>query len=417
MGRVACIVLGGGQGTRLFPLTSSRCKPAICFGGSYRLIDIPLANAIHSRCQRIFVLTQFLSASLHRHIFSTYSRSPYSSGFIELLAAEQRPETPKSWYEGTADAVRKNLDYFFECPADYFLILSGDQLYSMDFEKMVGFAIERCADLTIATLAVPRKDIHRMGVLKVDDESKVTGFFEKPTDAHTIEELAIPNGNNPLTDPDARWWGSMGIYVIRRETLWNMLKNDLRDDFGKHLIPKMVSEGGVYAFQHEGYWEDIGTIESFYEANLALVDPHPPFDPFDIDHCLYREPHHLPSSRLIDCQLDRVLIGEATQLTGCKITHSIIGTRTLIGEGTTVKDSYIMGSDIYRSPASAHIPSSIGKNCLIERAILDINVTIGDNVRLVNHEGLTSFDSHSVYIRDGIIVVKRGSRIPDGFTL
>ena len=281
MNRVATIILGGGQGTRLFPLTMTRCKPAICFGGRYRLIDVPVSNAINSDCHKIFIITQFLSSSIHRHIFQTYHMDAFSSGFIEILAAEERP-TQKEWFQGTADAVRQNLEYFIETPADYFLVLSGDQLYHMDFRKMVQFAKTTDADVVIGALPVVEEEAKRMGLITIDQNDFITSFHEKPQDKEVLDKLktnpSILEKMGLMPDSPRKYLGSMGIYLFKRQVLIKMLQEDPRQDFGKHLIPSKVQQGNVAAFLFDGYWEDIGTIESFYNANISLSQPHSPFN-------------------------------------------------------------------------------------------------------------------------------------------
>ena len=272
MDRVASIVLGGGQGTRLFPLTHHRCKPATPFGGRYRLIDVPVSNSINSEIDKIFIITQFLSTSLHKHILSTYHFDRFSTGFVELLAAEQKPSSTL-WFQGTADAVRQNLQYFVETPADYFLILSGDQLYNLDFREMLRYAKEVDAGLLIATLPVPQEETSRMGIMKVNKKQQITDFIEKPKDKETVAPFRMQSKKNGVDS----YLASMGIYLFKRETLFDLLTNDPREDFGQHLIPTQIEKGTTYAYLHDGHWEDVGTIKSFYDANLALTQDYPDF--------------------------------------------------------------------------------------------------------------------------------------------
>jgi glucose-1-phosphate adenylyltransferase len=422
--RVASIILGGGRGTRLFPLTMATCKPAITFGGRYRLIDIPISNSLNSEIRNIFVISQFLSGALHHHLFQTYRLEPFRSGFIQLLTAEQRPNG-RTWFQGTADAIRQNLDYLLECSADYFLILSGDQLYNMDFSDIVNVAVERDADLTIAALPVHRKDASRMGILKAHADGSVVDFAEKPTDPallddfrlsrSTLESLGLEHGT------DRHFLGSMGIYVFKRQALWDMLTNDLREDFGKHLIPAKVQEGGVTAFLYDGYWEDIGTIKAFFEANLALTQPNPGLKCYDEAHRIYTASRDLPGAKIYDAHVTESILCEGAIVYGSRIHHSILGPRTMVERGVEIRDSVIMGCHAYAPPAVTPRPLldkySIGQGSVIQGAILDRNVHIGKGVKLINKKGLDHYDSDLVYIRDGIIVVVRGTTIPDGYEL
>lgn len=424
MSRTATIVLGGGQGTRLFPLTVSRCKPAICFGGRYRLIDVPVSNALNSDCNRIFIITQFLSSSLHRHILKTYQPSSCSLGFIELLAAEQKP-TKNAWFQGTADAVRQNLPYFLETPADYFLILSGDQLYNLDFRYMVQKAEETDADLVIAALPVDEPTAKRMGVLKVNDQGSVTDFIEKPNEKRMFDQLrASPSHLEELDLPPGtkkNYLGSMGIYLFKRQALIDLLKKDPREDFGKHLIPSKVAEGKVSAYLFDDYWEDIGTIESFYQANISLTQKNPRFNYYIEQRPIYTSCSHLPSPKITNSKIEHSIICEGAQIDAEEIRNSIVGPRTMIGKDTLIQDSYLMGNDFYHPPVenSTLFPKElkIGKNCVIRGTILDRNVCIGDNVQLINKNNLTHYNGDQIYIRDGIIVVMRGATLPNHFIL
>jgi glucose-1-phosphate adenylyltransferase len=419
--QVITLILGGGQGKRLFPLTSTRCKPAICFGGHFRLIDIPMSNAINSGCQKIFIITQFLSTSLHQHICKTYRLGTYSSGFVELLAAEQKP-SKETWFQGTADAVRQNMDYLVEIPGDYFLILSGDQLYNMDFQKMLDFASETDADLVIATLPINKTDAKRMGVMRINSQQFVTEFHEKPQQDELLSKLELSSrffqesGLNPSADK--HYLGSMGIYLFKRETLFNLLKLEIGEDFGKHLIPHIVSQGKVAAYMHEGYWEDIGTIESFYKANIALTENAPAFDCYDQTHPIYTVHSHLPAPKIMDTLLKNAIICEGSIIEAAEISHSILGPRSIVKKGTVIRHSYLMGNDYYHSPVHFEdAPIQIGENCLIENALIDKQVSIGNNVKLTNRNNVKEFSSDDLYIRDGIIIVPRGTHLPDNFNL
>lgn len=417
MSCVSSIILGGGAGTRLLPLTLTRCKPAISFGGRYRLIDIPISNALNAGCNKIFVLTQFLSASLHRHIQKTYRMELHSSGFVEILSAEQKPGK-NMWYQGTADAIRQNIDYLQDCEVDYFLILSGDQLYQFHFEEMVAFAENFDADVIVAAKPVDDVAARRMGILKIDEKNIVTDFLEKPPDSFSLEKLRMPikwtkkNG----VSPKENLLGSMGIYLFKKDSLLQLLKEDAREDFGKHLIPTEVKKRNVAAFIFKGYWEDVGTIESFYLANMALTEPEPSLSLHDERFPIQAVYHSLPPPRIDGSHIISSLICEGGEIKAKEISKSIIGPRLIIGEGTVIEKSYLFGndSDHHQSDFKYH---SIGKNCEIRRAIIDKHVRIGDNVRLVNQNGYTSYESENVFIRDGIIVVKQGSEIPPSFVL
>ncbi len=422
--RVASIILGGGQGTRLFPLTHHRCKPATPFGGRYRLIDVPVSNSINSGIRKIFVVTQFLSSRLHQHILKNYRFDDYSSGFVELLAAEQKPMSTM-WFQGTADAVRQNIEYFAETPVDYFLILSGDQLYNLDFQQMLRFAQKRDADLVVATLPVGQHDASRMGIMQIDKQSRIAKFCEKPKEASTLAELETSQDcleRAGLTNTEGRpYLASMGIYLFKREALFDILKNDVREDFGKHLIPTMVDAGRAWAFAYDGYWEDIGTIESFHQANLALTKKTPAFDWYAQSNALFGSQEHLPGPKIDDCHIRQSILCEGSIIEADEITNSIIGTRSIIEQGTIVRDSYLMGNDFYEPPIRGHnqLPDDliIETDCIIQNAIIDRNVHIGKGVQLINKDKVTHYNGDKIYIRDGVTVVSRGAHIPDHFIL
>jgi glucose-1-phosphate adenylyltransferase len=426
---IATIILGGGQGTRLFPLTQTRCKPALHFGGRYRLIDVPISNSLNAGITNIFVLTQFLARSLHSHIFHTYRHDPSVQGGIEILCAEQRPGT-SNWFQGTADAVRQNADYLLETSAEFFLILSGDQLYRMDFEKLIRCTEQKDVDVWVASLSIGEKDAQRMGIMKVNEDHHIIDFYEKPNSPALLERMKTPKSalkNMGLSVHDDReFLGSMGIYLFRRSALFELLESCPGDDFGKHLIPTQVKRGRIAAFVHDGYWEDIGTIESFYTANLALNHPGCPFSCHDEHHPLYTTPSNLPGPRFGHGTISCSTICEGSIIDADEISNCLIGPRTVIRRGTVVRDSYLMGNDYYQYPityATKHSLSNlppapvIGENCVIQRTILDKNVCIGNRVQLVNNNHLTTYDGDPVYIRDGIIVVSAGAVIPDNFVL
>lgn len=418
MKRTAAVILGGGQGTRLFPLTVWRSKPAMCFGGHYRLIDVPISNSIHSGCQKIFVITQYLSTSLHQHIFKTYRAESFSSQ-IQLLTAEEK-HAHKNWFLGTADAVRQNIEYIRESSADYFFILSGDQLYQMDFQKMMQFALQTNADAVIAALPISSKEAKRMGILKIDDNNSIIRFEEKPQDNALLNQMELTESQKDAyglhpTD-DRHLLGSMGIYLFKRDTLLDLLQQDKREDFGKHLIPTQVGKGQTAAYIFNGYWEDIGTIESYYHANMSLLGKDPLFSCYDENRPIFVDHSHLPGARISNAQVNDSIICDGSMIEGDEVTNCILGKRTIVHKGTIIRDSYVMGNDFFKSPHHAE-GFSIGENCIIRKTIVDKHVHIGKGVQLINKNQLSTYDGDHVYIRDGIIVVSRGAAIPDGFIL
>lgn len=420
---VACLILGGGEGSRLHPLTLSRSKPAMNFGGSYRLIDIPISNAIHSNCYRIFVLTQFLSSSLHHHLFQTYMQGGFTSHPIEILTAEQKP-FQKSWYQGTADAVRQNLDYLLESPVDYFLILSGDQLYNIDFQELFSFAGETNADVIVAALPVDDSEAHRMGILKINEDNFITDFCEKPQELSLLETLR--SASLPCDSVSKKTHktllGSMGIYLFKRKALIDLLQSDLRADFGKHLIPtQLKKENSIAAYIYDGYWEDIGTISSFYEANIALTKATPIFQLYHPTRPIFFSKNNLPPAKIGRTQINQSILCEGSQIEAKQISNSILGPRSVVLSGSVISDSYLMGNDYYHSTMREHhrlpLEPRIGKNCHLKKVIIDKNVFIGDDVQLINKNNHKACDMEHLYIRDGIIVVPRGAIIPNGFIL
>lgn len=402
--RVAAIVLAGGQGTRLFPLTQTRCKPAVGFGGRYRLVDIPLSNSLNSRIHRLFVISQYFASHLNHHITSTYQTQ---QAHIDLLCPEENA-SKKEWFEGTADAVRKNLDHLLKTPAEYFLILSGDQLYNLDFRDMITFAEEKKADLVIASLLVGEEEAKRMGVMQLGKDQKVVDFYEKPKDKTDLDRF-VQKGN---------YVGSMGIYVFKREVLIALLQ-EKGNDFGKNLLPIQVKKGNTYAYVYEGYWVDIGTIGSFYNANMALLDRTNCINMYDEAHPIFTRPQNLPSPLIRDTIIHNSLISQGALIDAKEISHSVIGVRSRIKKGTVIRDSIVMGNHFYEPPAYQTLPSdlSIGENCLIEKAIIDEHCHIGNNVQLINREKRKTLDADGVYIRDGIIIVTSGANLPDGYAI
>lgn len=419
MNHVTTIILAGGKGTRLAPLTNARCKPAVCFGGKYRLIDIPISNAIHSGCSKIFVITQYLSASLHHHIFNTYHPGACSSVNIELISAEQK-HSHQTWFQGTACAVRQNIHYFTEFPSEYFLILSGDQIFNMDFQHMIHFAKETNADVVVAVLPVNREDAKRMGIMKLNKDHFITEFHEKPQNPELLDKLSLSQANRETLfktsiRDDRNFLGSMGIYVFKRQVLLDLLKSDNREDFGKHLIPTKVKQGNVAAYLYNDYWEDIGTIESFFHANISLTHTNPKFNLSQEKKPFFFRQHYLPASKVIHSSIQNSIICDGSFIEASEVKHSIIGLQVRVKQETMIRNSYIIGND---SSTHSHSPtSSIGENCIIDHAIIDKNVHIGKNVQLINKQKLKEYTDDKVCIRNGIIVVPRGATLPDGFTI
>jgi len=412
--KAATVIMAGGQGTRLFPLTQTRCKPDISFAGRYRLIDVPISNSLNSNVNNIFVISQFFASTLNKHISATFSSDPLHGGKIELLSPEETP-LKKVWYEGTADAVRKNLPHLLKLPAEYYIILSGDQLYHMNLLDMLNFAKEQDADLTIATLAVKESDAKRMGVMKIDKKKYITQFFEKPTDTQTLNLF-----KNDLEDTDKQYLASMGIYIFKRSALVKLLNEDPREDFGKHLIPTQIAKKQkTAAYIFDGYWEDIGTIRSFYEANLALTKSDT-LDLYNENAPIYAQTINLPSARLKDTLVHDSIICDGSIIGAKEISDSLIGMRSQIHENTIIKKSIVMGHQFYHPPKLKEniYPKSfsIGKNCLIQNSIIDEHTQIGDNVKLINEQNLEHYDGKYLCVRDGIIVVPSGKTIPNNYT-
>lgn len=417
------VILGGGAGSRLYPLTSTRSKPAVPIAGKYRLVDIPISNCINSNINRMFVLTQYNSASLNKHIKNTYQFSAFSSGFVDIIAAEQTPDNP-TWFQGTADAVRQSIRHFKNYDFDHVLILSGDQLYQMDFAEMFANHIKSDADITIATIPVSAREAPEFGILKSNEQNLITSFIEKPA-KELLPEWMSDTGNE-MKENGRLFLASMGIYIFKRDLLLNLLQTDHKDatDFGKEIIPSSINKFKVSSFQYDGYWTDIGNIYSFFEANLSLTLELPPFNLFDNNKTVYSRARMLPPAKISGTTFDRTLITEGCIIHAASITESIIGIRTRIGAGTTITSSYIMGSDYYETLQEIKydlehgIPKvGIGENCKIKNAIIDKNCRIGDNV-LINGGNHLSASDHSLYtVKDGIVVIKKEAIIPDGFVI
>ena len=415
MNDVLTLILGGGRGTRLFPLTHMRSKPAVPLAGKYRLIDIPISNCLHAGLERIFVLTQFNSASLNRHIAQTYRLDMFSNGFVEVLAAEQTPDS-SAWFQGTADAVRQAARHFKGFDAEYFLILAGDHLYRMDFNELLESHIEGNADITIAAQPVTTDDATDMGILKFDDLGQITGFEEKPT----RERLAEIGGSIPRgsiaggTTHEKPFVASMGIYVFNREVLTEMLAEP-GVDFGKEIIPKAIATRVVNPYVFRGYWADVGTINSFYEANIQLTRRGAPFNFFHPRWPIYTHPRFLPATRAFESRLESTIVAEGCYLDRCAIASSVVGIRTKISPGANITRSVLLGADFYEDEAAAHaIPLGIGREVILDRVIVDKNARIGDGVRLVNESGVQHADGDGYHIRHGIIIVPKGAQIAPG---
>lgn len=416
--KVISIVLGGGRGTRLSPLTYSRSKPAVPIAGKYRLVDIPISNCLNSGLNKILVLTQFNSASLNSHIKNSYHFDIFSKGFVDILAADQNTDN-ENWFQGTADAVRQSMKHLNKYECDYVLILSGDQLYQMDFQDMLDFHIKNGGDITIATIPVNKKDATGFGILKSDEENNITSFIEKPSYDLLSEWTSDVSEKNK--NEGKEYLASMGIYVFNKKVLKKIFDEDPGDDFGKELIPNAIDRGyKTLSFQYDGYWTDIGTIESFFEANMDLTTEMPKFNLFSSSP-VYTRARMLPPSKINGSFVSKAIFGDGCIILADKIENSVIGNRTRIDKGTTVVNSYIMGADYYENAEqleeNAHkggLNMGVGKFCYIERAILDKNCYIGNNVRIIGGKHLSDgdYDTHS--IKDGIVVVKKGAVIKDG---
>ncbi|HEY2799122.1 MAG TPA: glucose-1-phosphate adenylyltransferase [Chthoniobacterales bacterium] len=418
--RTLSIIMGGGAGTRLYPLTKDRAKPAVPLGGKYRLVDIPISNCLNSGMRSIYVLTQFNTMSLHRHIQASYKFDNFSRSFVDILAAQQTP-AGSEWYQGTADAVRQNLRYFLEQPYEYFLILSGDQLYRMDFRMLLHQHIRSGAEITLAVTPVQRAAASDFGIMLSGPDHRITRFEEKPKEAAVLDELKL---NRELlesigrTPDDELFQASMGIYVFNRQVLIDCLAGDL-DDFGKHVIPKAIGERQVLAYIFEGYWEDIGTIRAFYEANLDLTNLVPHYSFFEAQAPIYTHPRFLPGSKINGATLRQAIISDGCIISDAHIERSVIGVRSIIQSGATIRNSVVMGGDYYEvnklNPTRDLPPIGIGRNCVIDRAIIDKNARIGDGVVITPEGKPAELDADNYFIRDGIVVVPKDAVIPVGF--
>ena len=422
---VLAVVMGGGRGSRLYPLTMERCKPAVPLAGKYRLVDIPISNCINSDINRIFLLTQFHTASLHRHTQSTYNFDPFGGGFVDILSAEQT-EKNTNWYQGTADAVRRNLQHFRSFPHDLVLILSGDQLYRMDFRKIIEDHIASKADVSIAAIPFPVSKVEGLGLMQVNDDLSVNRFVEKPKDPAVIQGLTLsPKLESTLHSPsgEKHCLASMGIYVFNRQVLADALDNNMTD-FGKEVIPSLLGKKRLFAHIFEGYWEDIGTVKAFFDTNLALSDPLPPFNFFDPTAPIYTQDRYLPASKLNKCVIDHAVIGDGSIITDCTIKRCVLGIRSYVGEGSNLSEVVMMGADYYETPEQKAANSKrgmfnigVGRNCQIEHTIIDKNARIGDNVKLSSVGKADGEYPHGVIVRDGVLVVPKGAIIPSGVVI
>ena len=411
--------MGGGAGTRLFPLTKDRSKPAVPLGGKYRIVDIPISNCINSGLRNIYILTQFNSVSLHRHISNSYKFDQFSRSFVEILAAQQTP-SGSHWYQGTADAVRQNLRTFLSRPYKYYLILSGDQLYRMDYRTMLHHHIEGGADITIATIPVERSQAPNFGIMQCDENHRITRFIEKPKEDAVLDELRVPPallkslGKESTAD---LYLASMGIYLFNRQALIEALDNDLVD-FGKHVIPRSIDSRKVLSYIFQGYWEDIGTIRAFFEANLALTNPLPPFSFFDMEAPIYTHARFLPASKINGATIKQAIISDGCVISDATIERSIVGVRSFIDSGTTLRHTIVMGADYYENSGYMNpegcAPLGIGRNCVIDHAIIDKNACIGDGVVITPEGKPDHFDGPNYFIRDGIVIIPKNTKIPAG---
>jgi glucose-1-phosphate adenylyltransferase len=404
---VAGVILGGGEGKRLQPLTRDRCKPAVPLAGKYRLVDIPVSNCINSDIRRINILTQFNSVSLHQHVQNTYVFDPFHHGYVRILAAQQTPGH-EAWFQGTADAVRQSLRYILDYKPDHILILSGDQLYRMDFRPVLEEHVRNRADVTICTKPVPRQEAGALGIMQADALGRIVRFVEKPGDSPVLDEL-----REPTAGPE-RFLASMGIYVFNTDVLLNLLDGD-GTDFGKNIIPWAIENRSVFRYLFNGYWRDIGTIRAFWEANLELADPLPQFNLYQPRAPIYTHMRYLPPSKINCCDLNRALLSEGCIISGHRILNSIVGIRAKVGEGTVIEHAVLMGADYY-DPAElpdGQVPMGIGRDCFIRNAIVDKNARIGDGCYLTP-DGKDDIVTDTYTISDGVIVIPKNAVIPPG---
>jgi glucose-1-phosphate adenylyltransferase len=422
---VLSVVMGGGRGTRLFPLTRQRAKPAVPLAGKYRLVDIPISNCINSGLKRVYLLTQFNSASLHRHISQSYKFDHFTHGFVEILAAEQTL-SDSSWFQGTADAVRKHMTHFLNHRFDYILILSGDQLYNMDFRQVLNEHIANDAELTVATIPVNREAASGFGIMQIDEDHRILEFVEKPKEESVIDSLKLPDttrGDLNIKATDDQFLASMGIYIFNREVLVELLDSD-DADFGKHIIPKAIKTCRSFSHVYQGYWEDVGTIKTFFDANLDAASELPKFNFFDMSAPIFTRPRFLPASKINSAAIDHAVLSDGCIINRAQISHSIVGVRSIVGSGTKLHRVVMMGADFYETDYSINehhaqnIPGiGIGSNTRIENAIIDKNARIGDNC-IISPEGHEeNEDGEGYVVRDGIIIIQKNSVVPHNTVL
>jgi glucose-1-phosphate adenylyltransferase len=420
MSDITALILGGGRGTRLEPLTNLRAKPAVPIAGKFRLIDIPISNCIHSGIRHIFILTQFNTESLHRHIHNTYRFDTFMKGYIRILAAQQTAES-QDWYQGTADAVRKNLRYL-EGADDHIIILSGDHLYRMNYQEYFKYHLDREADITIAVKPIYEEEAHQFGILKADKEGQIIEFYEKPENKDILddfrvedvlfEEFGIESGNR-------KHIASMGIYIFKKQVLFDMLNNNEMEDFGREIIPTSLKKHKVYAYFFDGYWEDIGNIASFFNAHMDLTKQIPLFNFYDEEYRFFTRPRYLPATKVVNCQISNSMIAEGAIILGSRLESASIGIRAFIDQGVDIERAIIMGNSWYETIEERRLNQEqgkpnlgIGQNTVIRNAIIDLNARIGENVQLINKEGVTETFQDSYAIRDGIIIIPKGFVIP-----
>lgn len=412
---VSTIILAGGKGTRLFPLTKHRCKPAVIFGGRYRLIDIPISNSLNSGVCNLYILSQYFSHGLNSHITNTFKFDDIQGGSIELLYPEEVGST-NNLYQGTADAVRKNLSILKESTSDYFLILSGDQLYNMNLFEMVQYGKSTDADLVIATLPVEEKDASRMGLMKINDTNQIIDFAEKPKDPNVLKDFILKDNSDKK-----KCLASMGIYLFKKECLFELLDNPKFLDFGHDIIPKAIKELKVQSYLYDGYWEDIGTVSSYFHANLALTQNKLGLNLYDEKLPIFAKRENLPSARVIDSTIHNSIVSQGSIIENCQLDHCLLGSRVVLKKGSTFKNTLFLGNEYYTKPDTSEDNQEyayiVEEGCHIENAIIDEHVHIGKNVKLLNEKKLTEYDGEGVYIRDGVIIVTSGTRLPDNFSL
>ncbi len=420
---VLAVILGGGAGSRLYPLTQTRSKPAVPIAGQYRLVDIPISNCINSEIGRMFVLTQYNSASLNKHIKNTYHFSIFSTAFVDIIAAEQTPDS-QSWFQGTADAVRRSIKHFGQFDFKYIIILSGDQLYQMDLNEFLENHIQNNADISIATTPVNASDAPDFGIMKKEANGFINSFVEKPDKEH-LQNWQSDTGE-AMQSQGKNYLASMGIYIFNKETLYNLLLNECAEstDFGKEIIPYSINKLKVLSYQYNGYWTDIGNISSFFEANLSLTDEVPAFNLFDGNNPIYTRARMLPASKIDGTQIDRSMVADGSIVHASKIERSIVGIRTRIGKGTVIIGSYIMGDDYFETLEEIEISRhnkipimGIGERCYIKNAIIDKNSRIGNDVKIIGSESLPDADDDLFTVKNGIVVIKKGAILPDGFSI